>query len=67
MDRFRYLAVVQLLRQFGKKSVPGEIHLNEVYGNGDGAAPFDAVDVKLFLAAPLPNGVGDDGYFAVAE
>ncbi|WP_280950666.1 hypothetical protein [Rhizobium bangladeshense] len=41
--------------------------MNEVYGNGDGAAPFDAVDVKLFLAAPLPNGVGDDGYLAVVE
>ena len=67
MDRFGFLLVIQLLRQFGKKPVLGDVQLNEIDGNGDGAASFDAVNAELFLATPLPNGIGDDGYLAVVE
>ncbi|AUW43168.1 hypothetical protein CUJ84_Chr002819 [Rhizobium leguminosarum] len=65
--RERVLLVVQLLRQLGKKPVVVSVHLDEIDGDGDGVASFYAVDVELPLAAPLPNGIGDDGYFIIVE
>ncbi|MDR9771618.1 hypothetical protein RJJ65_02890 [Rhizobium hidalgonense] len=59
--------MVQLLRQLGKKPVAVGIHLDEIDGNGDGVAPFDAVDVELPLAAPLADGIGDDRYVIIVE
>lgn len=59
--------MVHLLRQFGEKAPGGGVGLDEIDGDGDGAAAFGAVDVELFLAAPLLNGVGDEVYLAVVE
>ncbi|OWV65471.1 hypothetical protein ATY76_19760 [Rhizobium sp. R339] len=61
------LVMSQLFRQLIKKSIAGYIRLNEIYGERDGAASFDAVNVELLLAAPVANGIRDDGNVHVIE
>jgi len=56
-----------MLRQFGQKPVAVGGRLDKIDGGGDGAASFYAIDVDLPAGAPLPNGIGDEDYFAVVE
>lgn len=64
---YRILLMVQLLRQFSKEPVTADVHLEKIDRDRNGAASFDAVDIELLLPAPLPDGIGDEGYVLIVK